>query len=412
MAKNGGLLRQIIWPETKKWTWFTGVVGALASGLFTNIAKLLLGVPLVWVVVGFILGVAGGFAWCYLRARKFLNARDDDRPREARIPDAVDCWACGFFRFFSLCCVAFILATITHAGEASTEVIARSLASIGAKLETISKGVEDIEKKVAQAKPETSPNPRKELANRGVMWTVDAFFNAIRQGDGITVKLFLDGRMTTDAPDSQGRPLPVMLALNESNAPEMLNLLVGAGLDVNHSYDVAGALKQQRMTLLSRAIEKGATPLAQALVEHHANINAPIQTFGAMGLTRDTYPLAAAIYWKRWDIAQLLLDAGADIGAGDYAAYREAHSLREKSNLDSESKGRLDALVPRLEPRGSDAARMANELRLQEVEQRLNQVALQGLRAAPGSVERKRLDAEYDQLQIERIKLRSLSQPR
>jgi hypothetical protein len=412
MAKKAGLVRQLIWPETKKWAWFTSVIGAATTGLFPNIAKFLLGRHSAWFLVGLLVGVAGSLVWCSQELRKFLSARNDDRPGEARIAEAVDCPSCGFFRFFLFCTVAYLLGSTTPVGEVSTEAIARGLASIGAKLETISHDVEDANRKLGQVKQETSTDPRKELANLSIAWTVDAFFDAIRQGDARSVTLFLKGGMGTNSPDSQGRPLPVMLALNDSNAPEMLNLLVEAGLDVNHSYDVAGALTQQRMTLLSRAIEKGAAPLAQALVEHHANINAPIQTFGAMGLTRDTYPLAAAIYWKRWDIAQLLLDAGADIGVGDYAAYREAHSLREKSKLDPESKGRLDALVPHLEPRGSDATRMANELRLQEVEQRLNQVALQGLRAAPGSVERKRLDAEYDQLQTERTKLRSLSQPR
>jgi hypothetical protein len=33
-------------------------------------------------------------------------------------------------------------------------------------------------------------------------------------------------------------------------------------------------------------------------------------------------------------------------------------------------------------------------------------LALAGIRSAPGGVERRKLDAEYDQLQIERAKLR------
>jgi hypothetical protein len=316
------------------------------------------------------------------------------------------CAPCVTFRLCLFSGVAFLILTTTSVGELSTEAIVHSLDRISAKLAAISTGVEDVDRQIALVKRETSADPRKELANLGVFWTVDAFFNAIRQGDERIVKLFLAGRMTTESPDSQGRPLPVVLALDNTNAPEMLGLLMDAGLDVNHSYEVAGALSRQRMTLLSRAIEKGATPLAEALIKHHADINAPIQSVGVMGLTRDTYPLAAAIHWQRLDIAELLLDAGADAGAGDYAAYREARALGERSNPDMESNRRLNTLMERLGPRGPNAARVGSELRLQEVEQSLNQVALAGLRAAPGSVERKRLDAEYDQLQVERAKLR------
>ena len=85
----------------------------------------------------------------------------------------------------------------------------------------------------------------------------------------------------------------------------------------------------------------------------------------------------------------------------------EAQALREKSTGDAEFRGQLDALIERLEPHGSAAARIESTLRLQAVEDQLKQVALGSLRVPPGSPERRRLDAEYDQLQIERTKLRS-----
>ncbi len=97
----------------------------------------------------------------------------------------------------------------------------------------------------------------------------------------------------------------------------MLDLLVTGGLDLNHSYEVAGALQPQRMTLWSRAIEIGSPSLVEALIKHHVDVNAPIQTFVAMGLTRDTYPLISAISRKQLQIAKLLLDAGAVPAAGD-----------------------------------------------------------------------------------------------
>jgi hypothetical protein len=97
------------------------------------------------------------------------------------------------------------------------------------------------------------------------------------------------------------------------------------------------------------------------------------------------------------EIAQLLLDAGRT-PAGDYAAYREARA--ERVNLDAESSARLDALMKRLSPAGTNAARIENDAAGSRT--KLNQVALAGLRAMPGSVERRKHDAEYDELQSER----------
>ena len=56
------------------------------------------------------------------------------------------------------------------------------------------------------------------------------------------------------------------------------------------------------------------------------NVNAPVQTFGVMGMARDTYPLASAVCWRKVDIAEALLDHGANPAAGDFAAYREAQT--------------------------------------------------------------------------------------
>ena len=398
------LWRQIIWPERK--AWFLGVLGAM-FGTFSNVVNLLLReVHWRWMPSAFVLGTILALVWCRYRMHQALQGIGDQAVRNAKIDAQVQCAPCAMFRFLFFSCVTFVFLMTTSVGELSTEAIAQRLGLIDAKLDSISRGVADVDSKLKQVKTETSSDPRKELANLGVLWSVDAFFNAIRQGDARTVKLFLAGAMTTESADSQGRPLPVVLALNNTNAAEILGLLVGAGLDVNHSYEVAGALAPQRMTLLSRAIEKGSTPVAAALIKHHADVDAPMQTFGVMGLTRSTFPLAAAIYWRRLEIAQLLLDAGANTEVGDYAAYREARALRDKANLDPESSSRLDGLMKRLSPRGTNAARIENELRLQEVEQKLNQVALAGLRAMPGGAERRKLDAEYDELQLERRKLR------
>jgi hypothetical protein len=384
---------RIIWPkedekEKRKFDHLLGPVGAVL-GVFAELANVLQRVlPKTWLLM-LVLGLfAVTLGLCYSRVTKVPGDSEDQRTQEAKIEVGTKCRSCTAFRicFFLLLAVFILDKTMNF------------------KLDEILTGEAKIENQLDGLKPH---DPREILAKSGALWTVDAFFDAIRRGDDTNVKLFLVGRMTTDVPDSQGRPLPVILALNTTSAPAMLDLLAGAGLDVNHSYQIAGALRPQRMTLLSRAIESGSAPLVEALIKHHVDVNSPIQTFGAMGLTRDTYPLASAIYWKRLEIAELLLDAGADPAVGDYAAYREAQALREKSTGDLELSGRLNSLMVRLGPHGAAGARIESELRLQGIEQQLTQVALASLRTLPGSPERRKLDAEYDQLQIERTKLRN-----
>lgn len=355
--------RRIISPEDKM-DWVVGVIGIVLGAFseFVNVVQRI--VHPRWLQLVCVVGMAAVIKTCYLQVRVAWQNYTQDRTKGADEKFAVECKWCSFFRF----CLFTFLAVLV------SQIIT---------------------------------DPREKLAKSGAQWTVDAFFDAIRRGDDKNVKLFLLGGMTTDVPDSQARPLPVILALNSTNGPAMLDLLVASGLDVNHSYEVAGALQPQRMTLLSRAIERSSEPLVEALIKHHVDVNSPIQTFGAMGSTRDTYPLTSAIYRKQLKIAELLLDAGANPAAGDYAAYREAQALREKSTGDAELRRQLDALIERLEPHGSAAARIESTLRLQAVEEQLKQVALGSLRVPPGSPERRRFDAEYDQLQIERTKLRS-----
>jgi len=274
-------------------------------------------------------------------------------------------------------------------------------------VEEVHKDLGRIDTKLDSVKQETSADPRKELANLGVDWTVDAFFEAIRRGDRRTVDLFVAGGMSTGIADSQGRPLPIMLALNETNPGEMVDALMAGHLDINATYQVGSPSAGVRTTLLGRAIERGNLPLVESLVQHKAHLDDPIQTFGMMGLPRDTYPLASALSWQKLDIAERLLKAGADPSAGDFAAYREAVALQEKANLSSPEADRLTALASGLAPTGQALERIQAETRLRAVEQEINAVALQELRTYPGSAERARLEQQYDTLQEERTRLRA-----
>lgn len=58
---------------------------------------------------------------------------------------------------------------------------------------TIDERTQRIEQQVKLNKRETSENPRKELANRGIAWSNEAFMQALRAEDEETLQLFLDG---------------------------------------------------------------------------------------------------------------------------------------------------------------------------------------------------------------------------
>jgi hypothetical protein len=158
-------------------------------------------------------------------------------------------------------------------------------------------------------------------------------------------------------------------------------------------------------TLIGRAIEKGNVLLVKSLVRHGTELNQPIETFGSMGLKRQTYPLASAIYWKQYEIANILLDAGADKSTGDYAAYREIRATMSSPGQ-NENRAILEALAARIAPTGSAEKKVNLELRLREIERELNGIALKSLKAIPGSSERRRYDVRYDELQQERAKVR------
>ena len=61
--------------------------------------------------------------------------------------------------------------------------------------------------------------------------------------------------------------------------------------------------------------------------------------------------------------------------------------------------------MTRLAPSGNAATRVGDEMRLQQVERELNNVALEGLRTMRGSSKRVELDRRYDELQVERKEL-------
>ena len=81
--------------------------------------------------------------------------------------------------------------------------------------------------------------------------------------------------------------------------------------------------------------------------------------------------------------------------------------LQQKPSLPPEEADRLAALTSAIAPTGEALERLQAETRLRVVEQQITAVALQGLRAPPGSAEKVQFDRQYDALQEERARLRA-----
>ncbi|QBQ99515.1 toll/interleukin-1 receptor domain-containing protein [Paraburkholderia pallida] len=83
------------------------------------------------------------------------------------------------------------LGNATHAISNSAERIDSAASSIAGT----GHAVAEMDQKLDKVKLETSSDPRKELANRGILWTWGSFNTAVTDGDTPTVALFLQGGM-------------------------------------------------------------------------------------------------------------------------------------------------------------------------------------------------------------------------
>src|SRR5690606_2088970 len=259
--------------------------------------------------------------------------------------------------------------------------------------------LDEINNKLDNVKKETSDDARKELQNIGVSWSGENFLNAVKDGDERVVSLFLNAGMRSETAKSEGRTLPIMLALNTFNPQEMLDLLLKYKLDINYVYEQHGTFGNMKATLLGSAIERGNVKLVKALLKNDVNISNPYETFGAMGLSRGTYPLASAIYWKQPEIVKLLIDYDADVSAGEYAAYQQMYADKDNyfwKKLPDD----VDFILKKTAPKGRDGKKITNEARLKEIDKELVEVAKKSFQSYSSPYNKRKYDRQYDSLQV------------
>lgn len=117
-------------------------------------------------------------------------------------PDGVVFWKKGLFQVLAFL-TALSIAAAAYGEDnkqgllsANFETVASLQSSLGVindKLDKISTKQDQMKKAIDLVKKETSENPRKELANRGVSWNASSFWDALIQNDKDAIQLFIDG---------------------------------------------------------------------------------------------------------------------------------------------------------------------------------------------------------------------------
>jgi len=104
-----------------------------------------------------------------------------------------------------------------------------------------------------------SMNPANQLAKRGISFTEEAFFNAIRTNDIDAVKLFLVGGMSPNRTKKESGETPMMIAISAGQLP-MVNFLITSGAELN-------ANDSQGQTLIGLALKQGNTEILKKIMD-------------------------------------------------------------------------------------------------------------------------------------------------
>lgn len=154
--------------------------------------------------------------------------------------------------------------------RATVVVAAQQMQSSAADLARTGEG---MRRGLANAKQETSENPRKELANLGVPWSPERFLEAVTTGDLDTVRLFLAGGMAPDVPYQGCSVIWYAIARGMPRAREQMDLFVERHFDVNAERSCQpSASSQYSGTAMDAAITYGNDAVVEALLAHGARV--------------------------------------------------------------------------------------------------------------------------------------------
>ncbi len=149
-------------------------------------------------------------------------------------------------------------------------------------LEQSSTAIKSMDEKLDGVKKETSGDPKKELANRGVSWDEDSLKSAIARGDMETVALFMQGGMDPMESSDNEKSAPIAVLTCHPEAKVRLEKIRGLGVDITKFYDVvykkygSGAKIYSYENLLAgylRACKSDSPDLTQFFVNNGLRLN-------------------------------------------------------------------------------------------------------------------------------------------
>ena len=188
------------------------------------------------------------------------------------------------------------------------------------------------------------PNtPKEEKAEEGSVKDINALCEVAANGDIEKVRILLAKGVDVNAQDEEGST-PLCLAV-KSGKMEIVQVLVEAGAKINEG----------SWPPLGEAVNKNDIAIAKYLIAHGANVNAPeywtvlqqtpyvgnnvemvklLIANGAEVNAGDWTPLHGAADEGRRDIAEALVQKGADVNAKDKKGYTPLYYANQNHNLD------------------------------------------------------------------------------
>jgi len=147
-----------------------------------------------------------------------------------------------------------------------------------------------------------SMSPVNQLASRGISFTDEAFFNAIKTNDMDATKLFFAGGMSPNRIKKESGETPMMIAIGAGQL-SMVNFLITSGADLN-------AFDSQGQSLITLALKQGNTAILKIIMDQSG---IGLETKDDKGQTI----LEKAVAINNINNVKFLIEQGADINVRD-----------------------------------------------------------------------------------------------
>lgn len=216
--------------------------------------------------------------------------------------------------------------------DTSAKVISQSVAA------SINENLQEIITKLDDVKKETSTDPRKELANRGIDFSPTSFAESLYRGDDSNIMLFLKAGMEYDeARDPYGENFEEMFYRTDIDK-------------LSKSLKTLSDFKQNSFDLsypLLRAITHGNAAKTKLFIKHGAKVNEKhSRMFDSYVWRRITFDQATALCFVNSRIAYFTQYPDKDFAIDDFKAI-QAHLLEQHA----ESYGNITTNAGINEPR-------------------------------------------------------------